>query len=75
MTKHDNPSTNGNSVPVNKTANGTIRDGFRVLHVIVPEKTFNHVKAQAYLSNMRFPDYLTRYLAEAQRYDDHSSQQ
>lgn len=40
--------------------------GFRVLHVLVPEQVFNHVKAQAYLSNLRFPDYITRLLQSGQ---------
>lgn len=42
--------------------------GYRVLHVIVPEQAFNHVKAQSFLSGMRFPEYLTRLLKEAGPY-------
>lgn len=38
--------------------------GHRVLHVVVPEKTFNHVKAQAYLSDMPFPQYIALSLAD-----------
>ncbi|ODA29092.1 hypothetical protein A6X21_09765 [Planctopirus hydrillae] len=33
--------------------------------MIVPEPIFNHVKAQAYLSGMRFPEYVARFLKEA----------
>jgi hypothetical protein len=39
--------------------------GYRVLHVLVPERVFNHAKAQAYLSNLKFPDYITRLLQSA----------
>jgi hypothetical protein len=38
--------------------------------VIVPEPIFNHVKAQAYLSSMRFPEYVARYLKEAWPFTD-----
>jgi hypothetical protein len=41
-----------------------------VLHVIVPESIFNHVKAQAYLSGMRFPEYIARFLEEAWPYGE-----
>ena len=42
--------------------------GFRYVHVLVPEQTFNHVKAQAYLSGMLFPEYMARFLMEAWPY-------
>jgi hypothetical protein len=38
--------------------------------VIVPEPIFNHVKAQAYLSGMRFPEYVARFLKEAWPFAD-----
>lgn len=53
-----------------RSANGRTPPGYRVLHVIVPEQTFNHVKAQAYLSGMRFPEYIARFLEEAWPYTD-----
>lgn len=40
----------------------------RVVHVSVPEVTFNHAKAQAYLSGMRFPEYVERVLKEGRPY-------
>ena len=51
-----------------RSANGRTPPGYRVLHVIVPEQTFNHVKAQSYLSGMRFPEYVARFLEEAWPY-------
>ena len=39
--------------------------GHRVLHVIVPEHVFNHVKAQAALSGMPFKTYMEHFLQEA----------
>ncbi len=56
-----------------RTANGRTPPGYRVLHVIVPEPTFNYVKAQAYLSGLRFPDYVARFLNEAWPYNDSRS--
>ena len=56
-----------------RSANGRTPPGYRVLHVIVPEQIFNHVKAQAYLSGLRFPDYLARFLNEAWPYNDNCS--
>lgn len=53
-----------------RSANGRTPAGYRVLHVIVPEPIFNHVKAQAYLSGMRFPEYVARFLEEAWPYKD-----
>ena len=43
--------------------------GHRVLHVIVPERVFNHVKAQAALSGMPFKTYMEHFLQEAFPYD------
>lgn len=56
-----------------RSANGRTPPGYRVLHVIVPEQIFNHVKAQAYLSGLRFPDYVARFLEEAWPYNDSRS--
>jgi hypothetical protein len=53
-----------------RSANGRTPPGYRVLHVIVPEPIFNHVKAQAYLSGMRFPEYVARILKEAWPYTE-----
>lgn len=53
-----------------RSASGRTPQGYRVLHVIVPEPIFNHVKAQAYLSGMRFPEYVARFLEEGWPYRD-----
>ena len=37
----------------------------RVVYVRVPEIIFNHAKAQSYLSNMAWPDYVAKLLEEA----------
>ena len=46
-----------------------VPDGHRVLHVIVPDRVFNHVKAQAALSGMPFKTYMEHYLLEAFPYN------
>jgi hypothetical protein len=45
----------------------------RVLHVLLPEEVFNHVKAQAALSGLAFKEYLERFLREATPYDGKAS--
>ncbi len=66
----------GSSTPEHQTlsprrsANGRTPPGYRVLHVIVPEQIFNHVKAQAYISGLRFPEYVARFLEEAWPYKE-----
>lgn len=52
-----------------RSANGRTPLGYRVLHVIVPERIFNHVKAQAYLSGLRFPEYVAKFLEKAWPYN------
>ena len=42
--------------------------GHRVLHAIVPEPVFWHVKAMAFKSRLPFKVYLARFLAEAKEY-------
>ena len=56
-----------------RSAKGRTPSGYRVLHVIVPEQIFNHVKAQAYLSGLRFPEYVARFLEEAWPYKESRS--
>lgn len=58
-----------------RSAKGRTPSGYRVLHVIVPEQIFNHVKAQAYLSGLRFPEYVARFLEEAWPYKESRPQQ
>ena len=53
-----------------RDANGLVSPGFRVVHVIVPERLFNYAKAQAYLSGLRFPDYVARLLDEARPFPE-----
>lgn len=57
-----------------RIANARTPPGYRVLHVLVPDSVFNHVKAQAYLSGMRFPEYIARFLEEAWPYNDQRTQ-
>jgi len=54
--------------PTTSKPTGRRPAGYRVLHVFVPERTFNHVKAQAFLSGLRFPEYLAKFLEEARPY-------
>lgn len=43
---------------------GRTPPGYRVLHVIVPDRLFNNLKARAYLTGTRFPEYIARLLEE-----------
>ena len=47
-----------------RSANGRTPIGYKVLHVIVPERIFNHVKANAFISGLRFPEYVAKLLEE-----------
>lgn len=68
MTENGLTQTDSTTPSTRRQSNGRTPPGCRVLHVIVPTKVFNHVKAQAYLSGMRFPEYMVRLLEEAWAY-------
>ena len=51
--------------PPSGEARGGTSSNVRVVHVRVPEPTFNFAKAQAYLSGMDWPDYVAKLLEEA----------
>lgn len=61
----ENPIPEHHAISPRRSANGRTPPGYRVLHVIVPEMTFNHLKAQSYLLGMRFPEYVVRHLEGA----------
>ena len=42
--------------------------GHRYIHVLVPERTYHHVTAQAALSGLGLPDYVAMFLKEAWPY-------
>lgn len=48
-----------------KDSNRGPSSNMRVVYVRVPEFIFNHAKAQSYLSNMAWPDYVAKLLEEA----------
>lgn len=47
--------------------------GHRYVHVLVPDRTYNHVKVQASLSGMELPEYVAKFLQEAWPYPGPSS--
>ena len=51
-----------------RSADSRLPTGFRTVHVAVPESIFNHAKAQAYLSGMRFAVFVAKLLSEARPY-------
>ena len=57
----------------NRTPSGKAAQGCRVVHVAVPEAVFNHAKAQAYLSGIHWPDFVTRLLSEAKPFRNRES--
>lgn len=48
-----------------RTQSGHVPQGCRVVHVIVRDQVFNHAKAQAYLSGMKFPEFVAQILLSA----------
>ena len=58
----------------NRNHSGRASPGCRVVHVAVPEEVFNHAKAQAYLSGIRWPEFVARILSEARPFDDPQTQ-
>lgn len=58
-----------------RTASSRLPSGFRVVHVPVPESIFNHAKAQAYLSGLRFAVFVAKVLSNAGPYPSNRPQQ
>lgn len=58
-----------------RNASSRLPSGFRVVHVPVPESIFNHAKAQAYLSGLRFAVFVAKVLAEAGPYPSNRTHQ
>lgn len=65
MNAHAQPTTVSVPVTSNRTRSGHLVPGCRVVHVAVPEKVFNHAKAQAYLSGLSWPKFVERLLSES----------
>lgn len=53
-----------------RSADGRLPTGFRTVHVHVPESIFNHAKAQAYLSGLRFAEFVAKLLSDSRPYSD-----
>ena len=49
----------------NRTKEGHAVSGCRIVHVSVPESTFNHAKAQAYLSGISWPNFVEQLLRDS----------
>lgn len=71
MTPADGPVREHPALSPPRTAEGRTPAGYRVLRVLVPEPIFKRVKAQAYLSGMRFPEHVARLLEKARSPADH----
>ena len=53
-----------------RSADSRLPTGYRTVHVPVPESIFNHSKAMAYLSGLRFAEFVARLLSDARPYPD-----
>ena len=51
-----------------RAAVGRLPPGYRFVHVPVPEAIFNHAKAQAYLSGLRFGVFVAKVLSDCRPY-------
>lgn len=65
---HEGGNISHDSLSPRRKADSRLPTGFRTVHVAVPESIFNHAKAQAYLSGLRFAVFVARLLSEAQPY-------
>ncbi len=75
MSSIDFPVANPQALSPPRRADGCLPYGFRIVHVPVPEAIFNHAKAQAYLSGLRFAVYVAKVLSDARPYPSSRSPQ
>ena len=68
MPQTANKQTTRETPVSNRTKGGHLAPQCRVVHVAVPELVFNHAKAQAYLSGLRWPDFVSRLLKESKAF-------
>ena len=68
MADVQNSFTKDQALSPTRTASSRLPSGFRVVHVPVPESIFNHAKAQAYLSGLRFAVFVAKVLSDAGPY-------
>lgn len=68
MSDNTNPVLRLDDLSPRRSADSRLPTGFRTVHVPVPESIFNHAKAQAYLSGLRFAVFVARLLSEARPY-------
>lgn len=52
------------------TSERRVAPGHRVVHVVVPEKNFNHAKAQAFLSGVSWASFIAETLKRCQPLGD-----
>lgn len=57
--------TNSTYSSTNRTKGGNPISGCRIVYVSVPESTFNHAKAQAYLSGISWSQFVEHLLRES----------
>jgi hypothetical protein len=57
------------SLSPRRRAESRLPTGFRVVHVPVPESIFNHAKANAYLSGLRFAVFVATVLKDSKPID------
>ena len=60
-----NGSSSSRSLSPPRNSESRLPTGFRVVHVPVPESIFNHAKAQAYLSGVRFAEFVATVLKDS----------
>lgn len=68
MSDNTDPVPRHDDLSPRRSAESRLPTGFRTVHVAVPESIFNHAKAQAYLSGLRFAVFVARLLSEARPY-------
>ena len=68
MSDNTDPVPRYDDLSPRRSADSRLPTGFRTVHVAVPESIFNHAKAQAYLSGLRFAVFVARLLSEARPY-------
>ncbi|GAA4455865.1 hypothetical protein [Novipirellula rosea] len=59
-----NPKKQDQTMSKENGAGRKVAKGHRVVHVIVPEKVFNHAKAQAFLSEISWTTFISETLRQ-----------
>ena len=70
MSDNTSPVLQHQALSPPRSADSRLPTGYRTVHVTGPESIFNHAKAMAYLSGLRFAEFVAKLLSDARPYPD-----